>query len=950
MDAGLVTDLLEQLGSFTAQQALQELQLPVGVDDEVKSLQHNLAVVQAMLNNVEERTLTDSAVKAWYDQLKDAYYMMDDLLDIWNTARIKPQIQKEEEAAKPADISTPAVRKKVCSFIPSPSCCFNLPMNHDVGGKIKTLNETLDMIVNDMEKYGIDLNRQPEVVERPITNLLLVEEVIGLHHERAAILEYLLSSSNEEINPLVISLVGMGSTGKSSLAQLVYNDPSVQFHFDKRMWVCVSDPFDQCKVAKAIIESIQGQSPDITELQSLLDSIFDLIVGKKFFLVLDNVWTEDYILWEPFRNALRWGAQGSRILVTTRNHAVTRLMDSYFPIRLELQPDELCWLIFSRIAYFDMREDERLRLVGIGRDMVRKCKGLPLAAKTLGGLMYFKSRSIEQWVRVLDSRLWEFVVIEKDFFASLLFSYYDLSSPLKLCFLYCAVFPEDYLFSIDELILQWMAQGYIESKENMEMEIIAEKYFRNLATRSFFQDFEADEDDVDKIICCKMHDIVHDFVRLMTNDICFTIEGDKKVEIDFKKVRQLSLIVKETIPEFVYDAKNVRFLNLIFLSSHTVPPKLFNHLTCLRTLQLAGESILELPNEVEKLIHLRLLKLSCINIKELPETVCNFLNLQSLDVRGCKELIKLPRGMSKLINLRHLLLDQKCGIKSFSKGIGRLTCLRTLTYFSVGGESDEICKMGELENLNHIQGSLRIQGLKNVVDLGEVENAQLKKKMLSVLLLHFDMVDEETEDRRGRRVEKDVSVLNALKPHPDLKDLTIGEYMGTTVCPNWMMSLTQLKRFVLHWCPNLECLPPLGKLPFLESLKILHADSLKKVGDEFLGIEPKDKNMKDDVIFPKLKYLDFQYLQNWEEWTGMVGVREEEDGDTGFVTNPIKIMPNLELHSLTIEHCPKLKSLPDFLKIRADARATGEEWPKISHIPNIRIGYEYVQRKTSSLS
>nr|POF21981.1 putative disease resistance protein rga1 [Quercus suber] len=209
MDAGLVTDLLKQLGSFTAdQQALQELQLPVGVDDEVKRLQHNLAVVQAMLSEVEERTLTDPAVKPWYDQLKDAYYMMDDLLDIWNTARIKSQIQKEEEVAEPADISTPAVRKTVCSFIPSPSCCFNLPMHHDVGGKIKTLNETLDMIINGMEKYGIDLNRQPEVVDRPITNFVGENEVFGLIDYKKVVLEMLLINSSEETNPLVISLVG----------------------------------------------------------------------------------------------------------------------------------------------------------------------------------------------------------------------------------------------------------------------------------------------------------------------------------------------------------------------------------------------------------------------------------------------------------------------------------------------------------------------------------------------------------------------------------------------------------------------------------------------------------------------------------------------------------------------------------------------------------------------
>ena len=282
-------------------------------------------------------------------------------------------------------------------------------------------------------------------------------------------------------------------------------------------------------------------------------------------------------------------------------------------------------------------------------------------------------------------------------------SYYELSPLEKQCFLFCAVFPKDYRFKKFELIINWMAQGYINSKENMEMEVKAEHYFENLAMRSFFQNFRKDNND-GKIVCCKMHDIVHDFAQTMTKNVCFTIEGDEEVKIDFKRARQLSLIVKETFPESVYEAKNLRFLKLDFMSSKIVQPKLFDNLTCLRTLHLKGQSILELPNEVEKLTHLRLLKLSCEEIKELPESICNSCNLQSLDVSECWDLKKLPQGIDKPINLRHLLFDEDFEdivIKSFPKGIGRLTCLKTLGYFPVG-KGEEICKLGELEHLNHI--------------------------------------------------------------------------------------------------------------------------------------------------------------------------------------------------------------------------------------------------------
>ena len=105
-----------------------------------------------------------------------------------------------------------------------------------------------------------------------------------------------------------------------------------------------------------------------------------------------------------------------------------------------------------------------------------------------------------------------------------------------------------------------MAQGYINSKKDMEMEVRAKHSFENLVTRSFFQDFEKDDND-GKIVSCKMHNIVHDFVESMAKDVCFKINysGDK-VEKDFKRARHLSLIVRETFLEFVYEAKNLHFL------------------------------------------------------------------------------------------------------------------------------------------------------------------------------------------------------------------------------------------------------------------------------------------------------------------------------------------------------------------------------------------------------
>ena len=253
-------------------------------------------------------------------------------------------------------------------------------------------------------------------------------------------------------------------------------------------------------------------------------------------------------------------------------------------------------------------------------------------------------------------------------------------------------------------------------------------------------------------------------------------------------------------------------------------------------------------------------------------------------------------------------------------------------YFYVNEE----CKLSELKNLNNLRGTLKIGMWGNGVDVREAENAQLKNKIhLRTLELHY------------LPIENAYLVINAFEPPPNLENLSISRLGGgsLTTSPNWMISLNELKMLNLGGL-DVECLPSLGKLPSLETLLILELNSLKKVGVEFLGIEFKNK-----IIFPKLKNLHFLFLRELEEWIGIEGMKEEEE------KNCITIMPHLQI--LRIHRCPNLKSLPDLLrktplkeltityntilKERCE-RGTGEDWPKISHIPNIMIDKNYVQR------
>ena len=163
------------------------------------------------------------------------------------------------------------------------------------------------------------------------------------------------------------------------------------------------------------------------------------------------------------------------------------------------------------------------------------------------------------------------------------------------------------------------------------------------------------------------------------------------------------------------------------------------------------------------------------------------------------------------------------------------------------------------------------------------------------------------------------------------------------------MSLTNLKELVINRS-FLECLPPLGKLPFFKSLEMTEIKRLKKLGVEFMGIEESEKKEKGDSIIPLFSNLispSFTYLYDWEEWNE---IEEEEDCIRKFT-----IMPCLQ--NLKIDSCRGLKLLLNSLRTtplqkleilscpilkECCKRGTGKEWPKISHIPNIWID-EYIR-------
>ncbi|TYH47107.1 hypothetical protein ES332_D11G388500v1 [Gossypium tomentosum] len=868
---------LELLGRKLLDSALNFVADHKQLHPQLKQWQSILPDIQAVLDDAEEKQIKNEGVKKWLEDLQDLAYDVDDTLDEFAYEELRLKLNNSQ-----AQASTGKVRKLIPTCFTGTSLTpTSFLFKNSMIPKVKEITDRLNSLTTRRSSLGLteilsqaptSKGKQPRL--QPTSILDGVMEYVGRHKEKTEMIELLKGDNSRGVS--VLSIVGMGGMGKTTLAQLVYNDATINQSFDHKAWVCVSDNFDAVNITRTILKSIDPNSSDENDLNLLQVKLKEKLSGKRFLLVLDDIWNENYDDWTILRSP--FGAR-TKIIVTTRLQIVSSIVDSLKVFHLDKLSDDDCLSIFTQHALKARNFGGHLPFKEIGEKIVRRCNGLPLAAKAVGSLL----RTVkyhQEWEKIYESEIWDLPEDRCGIIPALRLSYHHLPSHLKRCFAYCSILPKDYEFEEEEMILLWRAEGFLQQEVKLRTKDLGNQYFQDLVSRSFFQISNKDKS---RFV---MHDLINDLAQVVAGEVCSKLEGDRKWKFSIR-TRHSSYVASEyeTVKRFeAFDKVNSlrTFLPFVFSSYYqefyltdVMLVDLLPRLGYLRVLSLCGYHITELPDVLEKLKQLRYLNFSYTKIKCLPDSLCTLYHLETLLLKNCYKLQTLPSKMENLVNLQYLDISGASLIERMPVGIGSLINLQRLSDFVIGeGDGHHI---GELKYLLSLGGSFRLSGLENVNGEDAVDAKLNEKQGIDRLVLQWEWV------------------LNSLCPSKKLEHLVIQNYGGAKFC-TWITdsSFKNMLSLELRNCKNCKSVPAIGRLPFLKDLLIGGLDEVNNIGVELFGENQSN-------AFPSLETLCLEGMSNLEEWDPC----EDDEQASKF--------PNL--HKLSIRECPQLLGrLPTILQ------------------------------------
>ncbi|CAL4950476.1 unnamed protein product [Urochloa decumbens] len=709
----LAAAVLKAAAGKVAAAAADRIMLQWRFGEDLEDMRDTLESIEAVLEDAERRSIEDASVRLWLKRLTRASYAISDTFDEFELNNVTRKL---------------ALRKfKVLNP------CFTLDPDVGMSGSMKKVREKLEKISNNHHKFSFIASgrsyMQQVIDERATSSKVIETDIFGRNQEKRKVMA-LLTNASTSSEFIILPIYGIGGIGKTTLAQLLFND--THFKDYEKAWVYVSQTFDLKKIDDSLRSQLEIE-------QSLLEAgthepDADPPACKKILIVLDDLWENSDFRLDDLKHSLKKIGNKCKVhvIVTTRDAGIAQKIQTTNSHMIEPLSLDICWTIIKQIVDFEDRADKE-RLEDMGKEIAMKCGGVALAARALGYML--RSRNLDGWVSVKDSGIWNvstsgYTTSPYDnVLASLKLSYSSILPYLRLCFAYCAIFPKGHKMAKHDLIYQWAALGFIKSSDEVSTWQHGENCVKQLMGMSFLQHSKSPlsyGQHEEGVTLFTMHDLVHDLARSILGDE--VLDASRKRNIGGSSCRYVSLAdCSEPLISFVTYPDKIRalrylgsakigrcaaglsaakYLRVLDLGECSIKklPSSIGQLKLLRYLNAPGMKGRMIPNCITKLSRLIYLNLrGSSGILALPESIGEMKDLKYLDLSGCAAIRELPKSFEKLKKLVHLDISKCYHIRGVSNCLEKLIQLKylNLSYCeNIGEVPASLDRLTELQYLN----------------------------------------------------------------------------------------------------------------------------------------------------------------------------------------------------------------------------------------------------------
>ncbi|XP_039169271.1 disease resistance protein RPM1-like [Eucalyptus grandis] len=639
---GKLTNFLDNEGQFFRD-----------AEDEVRSARGQLEGISASLRVADSMEESDEEVREWVKQLREIANVTEDALDEFKL------LSAHDHGVGFAGL--------FCRI----SCCVkNMKARYRTISQIRNINSRIKSLCDGHQRLRHKFSKAEHGPGSNYSDNTWHEhrgkdcfsdknELVGIEEQKKQLVAWLVEGTSR---PQVISVVGMGGLGKTTLVNEVYQDPEVKKHFMVCTWINFSGSPNIGELLQDIHQQIGGviRQPipcgaDAMNIYWLKMLIKDLLQEARYLVVLDDTWRIDE--WDVVKHALPSNMCGSRIIITTRNYD---------------------------LAHTSCREFEGK----VYKMEPLPCEGLPLAIVAIGRVLATKDKHIiDEWELDLHSLDTEIDCDDKlkNLKRVLLLGFNDMPYYLKSCFLHLSLFPKGRCIKCKRLIRLWIAEGFVEKKEGKTLEEVAEDYFMELLNRNLIE--VAARRTYGAVNYCRIHDFLWDTVTSKSTNQGFAeIAKEEKFE-QLDKVRRLSLQKTLRALQQNRSLSQLRSLYMFGMERSFMNKVLASDMKMLNVLDILAAPLKRFPAQVADWCYLRYLSFRGTEVSTVPTSIVKLKNLETLDLKHTN-VTELPVDIWKLQRLRHLLvyryklmpyLSFKVGFKAL-QGIGALQSLQKLCY------------------------------------------------------------------------------------------------------------------------------------------------------------------------------------------------------------------------------------------------------------------------------